>query len=72
MTIQTQEVASIDNGVKQMTESERNFKIAAVFERKANEAASSDAPWAMGNLRTYQNMMSKHLMLAYAAEAKGV
>lgn len=51
-----------------MTEAERQFRIAAVFERKADEAAASDAPWALGNLRTYQNMMSKHLALAYAAE----
>jgi hypothetical protein len=28
-------------------------------ERKANEAASSDKPWALGNLRNYQNMASK-------------
>lgn len=28
-------------------------------ERKADEAAASDAPWAMGNLRTYQNCASK-------------
>lgn len=28
-------------------------------ERKANEAAASDDPWWLGNLRTYQNMASK-------------
>lgn len=53
-----------------MSEAERHFKIAEVFERKANEAAVSDAPWALGNLRTYQNAVSRHLSLAYAAERK--
>lgn len=53
------------------TEAQRHFGIAAVFERKADEAAASNAPWALGNLRTYQNMMSKHLALAYAAERDG-
>lgn len=28
-------------------------------EQKANEAAASNAPWALGNLRLYQNMASK-------------
>lgn len=28
-------------------------------ERKANEAAASSAPWAMRNLRLYQNFASK-------------
>jgi hypothetical protein len=30
-------------------------------ERKADEAAASTAPWAMGNLRTYQGLMSQWL-----------
>lgn len=34
-------------------------RMALWAERKANEASASDAPWAMGNLRTYQNMASK-------------
>ena len=28
-------------------------------ERKAGEAAASNYPWAMGNLRTYQNLAFK-------------
>jgi len=28
-------------------------------ERKADEAAVSNEPWALGNLRTYQNYASK-------------
>lgn len=51
-----------------MTEAQKQYRIAAVFERKANEAAASDAPWALKNLHLYQNLMSKHLGLAYAAE----
>lgn len=41
--------------------------MANVAERKANEAAASDAPWAMNNLRMYQNMMSKYLGEHYRA-----
>lgn len=34
-------------------------KMALWAERKADEAAASNAPWALGNLRTYQNCASK-------------
>lgn len=37
-------------------------------ERKANEAAASDAPWALNNLRLYQNKMSEWLGEYYRAE----
>lgn len=47
-------------------------RMALYFERKADEAAASDAPWAMGNLRTYQNFASqywrKHYQAAHAEE----
>lgn len=36
-------------------------------ERKADEAASSDKPWAMANLRMYQNKMSEWLGEHYRA-----
>ena len=38
-------------------------------ERKADEAAASDAPWALRNLRFYQNKMSEWLKEYYAAKA---
>lgn len=41
-------------------------------ERKADEAAASDVPWWLGNLRTYQNCASKwwseHYKQAHAEE----
>jgi hypothetical protein len=36
-------------------------------ERKAEENASSDVPWALSNLRMYQNMASKFWGEHYAA-----
>lgn len=51
-----------------MRSSEKFRRMADYFERKADEAAASDAPWAMGNLRTYQNYMSKYRGLQYRAE----
>jgi hypothetical protein len=36
-------------------------------ERKADEAAGSDEPWWLGNLRTYQNMASKFWSEYYVA-----
>lgn len=42
-----------------MTEAERYYKMALWAENKANIAASSDKPWAMGNLRVYQNLASR-------------
>lgn len=36
-------------------------------ERKADEAAGSDAPWALGNLRTYQNYASRFWSEYFAA-----
>lgn len=37
-------------------------------ERKANEAAASDKPWAMNNLRLYQGKMSEWLGEYYRAK----
>lgn len=37
-------------------------------ERKADEAAASDAPWALANLRLYQNLMSQWLGEHYRAK----
>lgn len=42
-----------------MLKSERAERMALWAERKAEEAATSNAPWALGNLRIYQNMASK-------------
>lgn len=52
-----------------MTESEKYFGMAAWAGRKADKAAASDAPWALGNLRTYQNLMSKWLGEAHRLRA---
>lgn len=52
------------------TEAERFTRMAAWAERKADEAAASDAPWALANLRLYQNLMSKWLAAAAAAERR--
>lgn len=51
-----------------MTEAQKFHRMAAVFERKADEAAASNEPWALGNLRLYQNKMSEFLAKAYEAE----
>jgi hypothetical protein len=48
-------------------QSELYKRMALYFERKADEAAASDAPWAMGNLRTYQNFASKYWQKHYRA-----
>lgn len=37
-------------------------------EKKANEAAASDAPWALKNLRLYQNLMVRYMADLAAAE----
>jgi hypothetical protein len=42
-----------------MTRAEICKRKAEWAERKADEAAASDAPRAMGNLRLYQNFASK-------------
>lgn len=42
-----------------MTEAEIALRKAQWAERKADEAAASSAPWALGNLRLYQNLASK-------------
>jgi hypothetical protein len=39
-------------------------------EEKANDAAASNAPWALGNLRLYQNMAARFWGEYYAAIAK--
>jgi hypothetical protein len=50
-----------------MTNSERTERKALWAERKADEASASDAPWAMGNLRLYQNLASKYWGEHFAA-----
>lgn len=42
-----------------MTKAELARQKALWAERKADEAAASDKPWALGNLRLYQNMASR-------------
>lgn len=42
-------------------------RMALWAERKADEAAGSDEPWWLGNLRTYQNMASKFWSEYYVA-----
>lgn len=43
------------------------LRMAEIAEREADKAASSDAPWALQNLRDYQNLMSKWLGEYYKA-----
>jgi len=50
-----------------MTDAEKFERMALIFERKADEAAASNAPWAVGNLRTYQNKASEFWGKHYAA-----
>jgi hypothetical protein len=40
---------------------------ALIAESKADEAAASDMPWAIGNLRIYQNLASKFWGEYYSA-----
>lgn len=42
-----------------MTTAELARRKALWAERKANEAAASDKPWWLGNLRLYQNLADK-------------
>lgn len=51
-----------------MTTAELAKRKAEWAEAKAEEAARSDALWALGNLRTYQNMASRFWGEHYAAE----
>lgn len=55
-----------------MTKTELARRKALWAERKADEAAASDAPWAMRNLRLYQNMASKFWGECFAAEREGL
>lgn len=50
-----------------MSNADKFKAMALVFERKADEAAASDAPWAMGNLRLYQNKASEFWGKHFAA-----
>lgn len=47
-------------------------RMAQWAERKADEAAGSDAPWALANLRLYQNIAGewwrKHYLALHAEE----
>ena len=45
-------------------------RMAQWAERKADEAASSDAPWSLGNLRLYQNKASEFWGEYYRAMRK--
>lgn len=42
-----------------MTRAELLYRKAIWAERKCDEASVSDKPWALRNLRYYQNLMSK-------------
>lgn len=53
-----------------MTPSELSRRKALWAEAKADEAASSDAPWALRNLRLYQNLASKFWGEHFAIERK--
>lgn len=55
-----------NSGVKPMTKAELARRKALWAERKADEAAASNEPWALGNLRVYQNMASKFWAEHYA------
>lgn len=54
-----------------MTKAELSKRKALWAERKADEAAASNAPWALGNLRLYQNMASKFWGEHYALTREG-
>ena len=42
-----------------MTEAEKLKAMALIFERKADACAASSVPWALNNLRLYQNKASE-------------
>lgn len=46
---------------QEMTVTERAWANVKWAEAKCNEAAACPAPWALGNLRFYQNVMVKYL-----------
>lgn len=50
-----------------MTKADRAKGLALWAERKADDAAGSDKPWWLGNLRLYQNMASRYWGEYYAA-----
>lgn len=50
-----------------MTASDLARRKALWAERKADEAAESTAPWALGNLRLYQNLASRFWRDHFAA-----
>lgn len=50
-----------------MLESEKWRRMAEWAERKADENAASDEPWAAANVRLYQNAMSEWLRKHYRA-----
>jgi hypothetical protein len=51
-----------------MTRLEKANRMVAIYQRKCDEAAASDAPWALGNLRLYSNYLSKAVSEQCAAE----
>jgi hypothetical protein len=56
-----------------MTRNAKHWRRMALWaERKGDEAAASTEPWALGNLRTYQNFASlwwkEHYRAAHAEE----
>lgn len=50
-----------------MTKSEHARRMALIYESKADQAASSNDPWWLGNLRLYQNYAGKWWGIHYAA-----
>lgn len=50
-----------------MTKAELALRKVEALRRKCDEAAASNAPWSLGNLRTYQNLMVKALGEYYEA-----
>lgn len=53
-----------------MAAAELALRKAQWAERKADEAAASDQPWALGNLRLYQNMASRYWGEHFAAKRR--
>lgn len=53
-----------------MTKAELAYRKALWAEKKADAAAESDKPWALRNLRLYQNLASKFWGEHYAERRK--
>jgi hypothetical protein len=55
-----------------MTEAAKFERMALWAEAKADEAAASDVPWALRNLRLYQNKASEFWDKHFEAVRKGI